>query len=136
MSKLDRFLISEGLIGSCPNISAITLARYLSDYRPILMCESYYDYGHIHFRFFHYWFEIEGFDNFVEGELKYLLKKGLKADLVEIDLVLDKGESNYDVIIKRTSVVKSLQEVDKLQSLEVAKKAKIKWVIKGYENSK
>ena len=65
MSKLDRFLISEGLIGSCPNISAITLDRYLSDYRPILMCESYYDYGHIHFRFFHYWFEIEGFDNFV-----------------------------------------------------------------------
>ncbi|GKB92738.1 RNA-directed DNA polymerase, eukaryota [Tanacetum coccineum] len=37
MSKLDRFLISEGLAGSCPNISAVALDRYLSDHRPILL---------------------------------------------------------------------------------------------------
>ncbi|GKC74307.1 RNA-directed DNA polymerase, eukaryota [Tanacetum coccineum] len=37
MSKLDRFLISESLMNSCPNISAITLERFLSDHRPILM---------------------------------------------------------------------------------------------------
>nr|GFA82531.1 RNA-directed DNA polymerase, eukaryota [Tanacetum cinerariifolium] len=40
MSKLDRFLISEGLMGLCPNTSAITLDRYLSNHRPILMHES------------------------------------------------------------------------------------------------
>ncbi|GJY40436.1 RNA-directed DNA polymerase, eukaryota, reverse transcriptase zinc-binding domain protein [Tanacetum coccineum] len=45
MSKLDRFIISEGLMNSCPNISAITLDRYLSDHRPILMHESHFDYG-------------------------------------------------------------------------------------------
>ncbi|GJX32988.1 RNA-directed DNA polymerase, eukaryota, reverse transcriptase zinc-binding domain protein [Tanacetum coccineum] len=38
MSKLDRFLISEGLLNSCPNISSITLDRYLSYHRPILFC--------------------------------------------------------------------------------------------------
>ncbi|GKB16653.1 RNA-directed DNA polymerase, eukaryota [Tanacetum coccineum] len=32
MSKLDRFLISEGLMGLCPNIFAITLDCYLSDH--------------------------------------------------------------------------------------------------------
>ncbi|GKE05160.1 RNA-directed DNA polymerase, eukaryota, partial [Tanacetum coccineum] len=37
MSKLDRFLISEGLMNSCPNLTAITLERYLSDHRPILI---------------------------------------------------------------------------------------------------
>ncbi|GJZ65153.1 RNA-directed DNA polymerase, eukaryota [Tanacetum coccineum] len=66
MSKLDRFLISNGLMGSCPNISAITLDRYLSDHRPILLREVCLDYGPIPFRFFHYWFEWEGFDKFVE----------------------------------------------------------------------
>ncbi|GKD91455.1 RNA-directed DNA polymerase, eukaryota, reverse transcriptase zinc-binding domain protein, partial [Tanacetum coccineum] len=44
MSKLDLFFISEGLLNSCPNISSITLDRYLSDYRHILMRESHHDY--------------------------------------------------------------------------------------------
>ncbi|GJS59119.1 RNA-directed DNA polymerase, eukaryota [Tanacetum coccineum] len=65
MSKLDRFLISEGLMGFCPNISAITLDRYLSDHRPILLREACHDYGPIPFRMFHYWFEWDGFDKFI-----------------------------------------------------------------------
>ncbi|GKA18233.1 RNA-directed DNA polymerase, eukaryota [Tanacetum coccineum] len=59
LSKLDRFLISEGLMESCPNISAISLDRYLSDHRPILLRELCFDYGPIPFRFYHYWFELE-----------------------------------------------------------------------------
>ncbi|GKD24834.1 RNA-directed DNA polymerase, eukaryota, partial [Tanacetum coccineum] len=47
MSKLDRFLISEGLMGMCPNIFAITLDRYLTDHRPILLREVCHDYGPI-----------------------------------------------------------------------------------------
>ncbi|GJS45101.1 RNA-directed DNA polymerase, eukaryota, reverse transcriptase zinc-binding domain protein [Tanacetum coccineum] len=132
MSKLDHFLISEGLISSCPNISAITLDRYLFDHRPNLMRETHYDYGPIPFRFLHYWFDMEGFDTFVEEtwkeahvvdfnamvklmkKLKYLKenihvwnkakkeitknsKISLKAELAELNSVLDKGEDrNYD----------------------------------------
>ncbi|GJT40169.1 RNA-directed DNA polymerase, eukaryota [Tanacetum coccineum] len=70
MSKLDRFLISESLMSSCPNISAITLDRYLFDHKPILMRESHFDYGPIPFHFFHYWFDLDGFDNFVEQTWK------------------------------------------------------------------
>ncbi|GJX52196.1 RNA-directed DNA polymerase, eukaryota [Tanacetum coccineum] len=66
MSKLDRFFISEGLLNSCPNISSITLDCYLSDHMPILLRESHHDYGPSPFRFFHYWFELEGFDTFVK----------------------------------------------------------------------
>ncbi|GJX27929.1 RNA-directed DNA polymerase, eukaryota [Tanacetum coccineum] len=66
MSKLDRFLISKNLMSSNPNINATTLDRYLSDHRPIFMREAHFDYGPIPFRFFHYWFEWDGFDNFVE----------------------------------------------------------------------
>ncbi|GJZ47731.1 RNA-directed DNA polymerase, eukaryota, reverse transcriptase zinc-binding domain protein [Tanacetum coccineum] len=49
---------------------AITLDRYFSDHRPILMRESHYDYGPVPFRFFHYWFEMEGFDKLVEESWK------------------------------------------------------------------
>ncbi|GKA09232.1 RNA-directed DNA polymerase, eukaryota [Tanacetum coccineum] len=39
MSKLDRFLVSDGLISSFPYISAICLDRHLFDHRPILLRE-------------------------------------------------------------------------------------------------
>ncbi|GKB01988.1 RNA-directed DNA polymerase, eukaryota [Tanacetum coccineum] len=65
MSKLDRFLISEGIMGFCPNITSITLDRYLSDHRPIILREVCYDYGPIPFRMYHYWFEWDGFDRFI-----------------------------------------------------------------------
>nr|GEY15367.1 RNA-directed DNA polymerase, eukaryota, reverse transcriptase zinc-binding domain protein [Tanacetum cinerariifolium] len=66
MSKLNRFLVSDSLLCNCPHISSVTLDRYLSDHRPILLRESIYDYGPIPFKFYHYWFEIDGFDKLVE----------------------------------------------------------------------
>ncbi|GJR39596.1 RNA-directed DNA polymerase, eukaryota [Tanacetum coccineum] len=66
MSKFDRFLISEGVMLLCLNISTICLDRYLSDHRPSLLRESFFDYGPSPFRIFHFWFELDGFDNLVE----------------------------------------------------------------------
>ncbi|GKA92705.1 RNA-directed DNA polymerase, eukaryota, partial [Tanacetum coccineum] len=66
VSKLDRFLISENLMITCPNFTATSLERYLSDHRPILLRESHFDYGPTPFRFFHSWFEMEGFNKLVE----------------------------------------------------------------------
>ncbi|GJV11864.1 ALP1-like protein isoform X1 [Tanacetum coccineum] len=40
MSKLDRFLVSESVISGSPNIKAVTLERFLSDHRPILLKEN------------------------------------------------------------------------------------------------
>nr|GEZ51553.1 RNA-directed DNA polymerase, eukaryota [Tanacetum cinerariifolium] len=58
----------------------------------------------------------------------YIQKKNLKADLAEIDLLLKKGEGDSDILNKRV--------IEKLESMEVAQKAKIKWAIEGDENSK
>nr|GEV78358.1 RNA-directed DNA polymerase, eukaryota [Tanacetum cinerariifolium] len=66
MSKLDRFLISKGLMASLPHLSAICLDKHLSDHRPILMRKMNIDYGPTPFRFFHSWFQIEGFDKLVK----------------------------------------------------------------------
>ncbi|GJX63970.1 hypothetical protein Tco_0298313 [Tanacetum coccineum] len=53
-------------------------------------------------------------------------KQGLKEELINIDILLDIGEGNSDTINKRTELSKSLQELNKLDSLELAQKTKIK----------
>ncbi|GJR43183.1 RNA-directed DNA polymerase, eukaryota [Tanacetum coccineum] len=65
MSKLDRFFVFENLLSMCHNITAITLKRFISDHRPILLREVRYDYDPIPFRFYRYWLEVDGFDKLV-----------------------------------------------------------------------
>nr|GEZ69424.1 RNA-directed DNA polymerase, eukaryota [Tanacetum cinerariifolium] len=77
MSKLDRFLIFENLMYTYPNINAITLPRYLFDHCPIFLREISHDYGSIPFKVFHYWFDIDGFNNLVEGIWKGYQSKEL-----------------------------------------------------------
>ncbi|GJS59060.1 RNA-directed DNA polymerase, eukaryota, partial [Tanacetum coccineum] len=157
MSKLDRFLISEGLMVSCPKITAITLDRY--------------DYGPIPFRMFHYWFKWEGFDRFIvdtwnttsisdnnaiikftkkmrflKGQIRMwvkdkketvgLKKSNLKGMLNEIDVLIDVKKVDQELLNKRVDVLNSLQELEKLEAMEIAQKVKIKWSIEGDENSK
>nr|GEY74127.1 RNA-directed DNA polymerase, eukaryota, reverse transcriptase zinc-binding domain protein [Tanacetum cinerariifolium] len=66
MSKLDRFLSSEGLMMVFPSLSALCLDRHLSSHRPILLRELNVDYGPILFWVFHSWFSKDGFDKLVE----------------------------------------------------------------------
>ncbi|GKF33204.1 RNA-directed DNA polymerase, eukaryota [Tanacetum coccineum] len=58
MSKLDKFLISEGLLALFPSISALCLR------------ELNVDYGPTPFRFFHSWSSRKGFDKMVEDSWK------------------------------------------------------------------
>nr|GEX62972.1 RNA-directed DNA polymerase, eukaryota [Tanacetum cinerariifolium] len=63
--KLDRFLVTEGVVSLFPHISAICLDRHLSDHRPILLRDAISDYGAIPFRFYHSWLRLDGFDQMV-----------------------------------------------------------------------
>ncbi|GJU38233.1 RNA-directed DNA polymerase, eukaryota [Tanacetum coccineum] len=67
MSKLDRFLISNGLLSTFPLILAICLDRHLSDHRPILLREVISDFGPTPFRFYHSWLGLPGFDELVKN---------------------------------------------------------------------
>nr|GEX33257.1 signal recognition particle 19 kDa protein-like [Tanacetum cinerariifolium] len=171
MNKLDRFLIFDNLMCLCHSISSTSLDRFLSDHRPIIMREAHYDYGPIPFKFFHYWFELDGFDKLVEqtwleanvndqnsyskfmNKLKYLKEKIqiwarlhkeslnnrksiLKAELADLDGVIDKGEGLDADGHRRREVVRLIQEVEKVDAMEVAQKAKVKWSIEDDENSK
>nr|GEX39092.1 RNA-directed DNA polymerase, eukaryota, reverse transcriptase zinc-binding domain protein [Tanacetum cinerariifolium] len=126
MSKLDFFLISDNLMCSCPSTSSTSLDRFLSDHLPIIMRDAHYDYGPIPFKFFRYWFKLDGFDK----------KSILKAELADLDGVIDKVEGSDTDGHRRRDVVGLIQEAEKVDVMEVAQKAKIKWSIEGDENSK
>ncbi|GJY01398.1 RNA-directed DNA polymerase, eukaryota [Tanacetum coccineum] len=65
MSKLDRFLVSEGITMAFPSLTSVCLDRHLSDHRPILLKEIHSDFGPCPFRIYHSWFTREGFDDMV-----------------------------------------------------------------------
>ncbi|GJW55867.1 RNA-directed DNA polymerase, eukaryota [Tanacetum coccineum] len=122
MSKLDRFLISEGLSIDFPNLSGLCLDRHLSDHRPILMCEAKLDYGPTPFRMFHSWFSMEGFDSFVTEKWKGLIvtdsnaiiriKKKLQLLKMELKTWV-KEKKDHNSKAKSSTEVK-LAELDKI----------------------
>nr|GEX95048.1 RNA-directed DNA polymerase, eukaryota, reverse transcriptase zinc-binding domain protein [Tanacetum cinerariifolium] len=89
MSILDRFLASESVLNSFPNINAISLDRFLSDHRPILLKDNRYDYGPTPFRFFHNWLEMAGF----------------QKELGKLDSVIDCGQGNDEMVKKRLDII-------------------------------
>ncbi|GJX25618.1 RNA-directed DNA polymerase, eukaryota [Tanacetum coccineum] len=50
--------------------SAFKMSKFLSDHRLILLREASFDYGPTPFRFFHFWFDVDGFDKFVTDSWK------------------------------------------------------------------
>nr|GEW88148.1 RNA-directed DNA polymerase, eukaryota [Tanacetum cinerariifolium] len=66
MSKLDWFLVSEGIFSIFQYITAVCLDRHLSDHCPIILCEVQADFGLIPFWIYHSWISLEGFDAMVE----------------------------------------------------------------------
>nr|GEV97987.1 retrovirus-related Pol polyprotein from transposon TNT 1-94 [Tanacetum cinerariifolium] len=100
----------------------------------------YYDYGPVSFRFFHYWFKVEGFDKFIEDSWKeapIIESNALVRMMKKLKYLKEKiREGEINVVNRITEVVILVQEVEKMQSLEAAQKAKINWAIEGDENSK
>ncbi|GJS91685.1 RNA-directed DNA polymerase, eukaryota [Tanacetum coccineum] len=129
MSKLDRFLISKGLMALFPHLLALCLDKHLSDH--------------------------QGFDNLVEDTWMNLnidepngmikLKKKLQAlkiiikqwskhskkssykarisihsKLSDIDKILHQGGRNEEILNKRSMLLKELHDINSIESMEVA----------------
>ncbi|GJT23954.1 hypothetical protein Tco_0893891, partial [Tanacetum coccineum] len=135
MSKLDRFLISKDLMSKCPNVSSIILDKFLSDHRPILLRELSLDYGPLSFRFFHHWFDIDGFDSFV-----FEAWKGINVDdsndMLKLAKKLKILKVSPESMADRSNAMNDLINLEKIESIELAQKAKLKWSTEGDENSK
>ncbi|GKB17966.1 RNA-directed DNA polymerase, eukaryota [Tanacetum coccineum] len=89
MSKLDRFLVSQGTLDLFPNLTGLILHRNISDHRLILLKEAHVDYGPTPFRLYHSWFLEDDFqavivdswnnDGVVATNSMTLLKNKLKC---------------------------------------------------------
>nr|GEX22062.1 RNA-directed DNA polymerase, eukaryota [Tanacetum cinerariifolium] len=67
--RFNSFISDSGLVEI--NLGgSISLDRYLSDYRLILLGERYVDYGPTPLKKFHYWLDIEGFNKIVKDAWK------------------------------------------------------------------
>ncbi|GJU96120.1 RNA-directed DNA polymerase, eukaryota [Tanacetum coccineum] len=132
-SKLDRFLISEGILEIFPNLTGLILHRRISDHKPIILKESQLDYCPTPFRLFHSWFLEHDFiqkKNSMEND-----RKTLQDTMVEFDLCLDRGKGLLDDLLNCANIFRNLGEIDSKISTDLAQKAKIKWAIEGDENS-
>nr|GFA69439.1 RNA-directed DNA polymerase, eukaryota, reverse transcriptase zinc-binding domain protein [Tanacetum cinerariifolium] len=66
MKNMENIIESQGVDGDVVTMGDFNECEYLFDHRLILLRESIYDYGPIPFKFYHYLFEIDGFDKLVE----------------------------------------------------------------------
>nr|GEV07017.1 RNA-directed DNA polymerase, eukaryota [Tanacetum cinerariifolium] len=133
MSKLDRFLVTNGLLSLFPHVSAVCLDRHISDHRPILPREEW--------------------DDSIKKKLQ-ILKKEIRAwvadqkkkqsgcvddhksKLSDIDKKLDQGGVDDDLLLSRMEYMKKLYDVKTADARDSMQKAKIQWVIEGDENYK
>ncbi|GJV40039.1 RNA-directed DNA polymerase, eukaryota [Tanacetum coccineum] len=121
MSKLDRFLISDGIISLFPSITALCLDRHLSDHRPILLCEVKLDFGPTPFRFYHSWFGYVGFDEMVEQtwrSFSHSDKNGMirfKKKLRELKKTIRFwiNDKKTQLSGSKNSIIKELSDIDK-----------------------
>nr|GFA50985.1 RNA-directed DNA polymerase, eukaryota [Tanacetum cinerariifolium] len=132
MSKLDRFLVSNGIILGFLAITDVCLDRHLSDRRPILLNEIHTDFGPTLFRTFLSWFSREGFDVMVEqawssfthndsNSKNYILKT-----LGDIDKALDNGSVSDEFLVKRMELLNKYHELKQLDSNDAVQKSKVK----------
>ncbi|GJS06426.1 hypothetical protein Tco_0363222, partial [Tanacetum coccineum] len=66
----------------------------------------------------------------------YKAKISIQSNLSEIDKILDQGGSNEEILINRSLLLKKLHDINSIDSLEMAQKAKVRWAIEEDENTK
>nr|GEZ72045.1 RNA-directed DNA polymerase, eukaryota, reverse transcriptase zinc-binding domain protein [Tanacetum cinerariifolium] len=69
LSKLDRFLISEGVMEDIPDIKVTTIERLWSDHSPILLHSKKADFGPSPFKHYNSWLSRDGFDDIIKSTL-------------------------------------------------------------------
>ncbi|GJR53242.1 RNA-directed DNA polymerase, eukaryota [Tanacetum coccineum] len=157
MSKLDRFLVSDGIISLFPSITALCLDRHLSDHRPILLRDIQLDFGPTPFRFYYSWrsfshSDTNGLTRFKKKlqDLKSIiriwikdkratlsnLKHAIEIELRDIDKELDSGYVSDTYLARRLELKGQLHEIKDKEAADFVQKSKVRWAIKGDENSR
>ncbi|GJS49220.1 RNA-directed DNA polymerase, eukaryota [Tanacetum coccineum] len=139
MSKLDRFLVSEGIISLFPSLTALCLDHHLSNHRPILLNEIHTDYDSNQLIKFKK--KLQDLKVIIRGWIKdkksqfSKTKNAIIEDLIGIDKYLDNGIVSDELLLNHMELTTKLQEHKQIEAKDFAQKAKIKWAIEGDKNS-
>ncbi|PWA83425.1 RNA-directed DNA polymerase, eukaryota [Artemisia annua] len=66
LSKLDRFLMTDDVLTTNPDLKATVLDRLWSDHNPILLHTDKTDFGPTPFKLYHSWMERKGFEDMIK----------------------------------------------------------------------
>ncbi|GJW61414.1 RNA-directed DNA polymerase, eukaryota, reverse transcriptase zinc-binding domain protein [Tanacetum coccineum] len=121
LSKLDRFLISVEVVEALPDVWVTAIDRLWSDHNPILLHVSKSDFGPTPFKLFHSWLLRDSFDEIINTELPKLEQYKLGRKLLSHE---------------KFCLLKARIKLDTFESFDLFQKARVKWDIKGDENSK
>ena len=64
------------------------------------------------------------------------IKVGLLKSISDIDLKIDKGQATKEDMELRLRILKELGDLECVEAMDLAQKAKIRWGIEGDENTK
>nr|GEU37298.1 hypothetical protein [Tanacetum cinerariifolium] len=71
-----------------------------------------------------------------EKTTRNMVKLQTRNKLIEIDRVLDQGGTNTDIVKQRMELVKSLNDLESLEAMDITQKANVRWSIEEDENTK
>ncbi|GKA30426.1 RNA-directed DNA polymerase, eukaryota [Tanacetum coccineum] len=131
MSKLDRFLVSDGFLSLFPHTSAVCLDRHLSDHRPILLREFNTDYGATPFRLFHSWFDFQGFDDMITQTWNLLSQDSNAMGSLQKNSGSQKNQlgANDDLLSVRSELLKQYHDIHSVETREKRANLAVKGVM-------
>ncbi|GKB48572.1 RNA-directed DNA polymerase, eukaryota, reverse transcriptase zinc-binding domain protein [Tanacetum coccineum] len=106
LNKLDRFLISEGIIEYIPDIIITAIDRMWSDHSPILLHA-----------------EVRKNDK--------SQKRVILSEIKDIEKKIDDGSASTFDRGKRITLLQNIDKLDNLEALDLIQKPHIKWDIEG-----
>ncbi|GJZ50112.1 RNA-directed DNA polymerase, eukaryota, reverse transcriptase zinc-binding domain protein [Tanacetum coccineum] len=118
-----------GKIFTWMNKSVTVLDRVWSDHNPILLHCQKNDFGPTPFKVYHSWFERCDFDNVVKETWNSFAAN-------DDDEKIDAGQASDDDRMLRVNTWHELDNLEKLTSMDLIQKARIRWDVEGDENFK
>ncbi|GKB87478.1 RNA-directed DNA polymerase, eukaryota, partial [Tanacetum coccineum] len=135
MSKLDRFLITEGLLSLFPSISALWFDKLVENSWKKAACTESNAIIKLKRKLQALKSSIKQWvkDDKINANAAKLL---IRARLLDLDKTIDQGRGTNEIANDRSKLLKELHDLNTSTSFDLAQKAKICWAIEGDENSK
>ncbi|GJY99944.1 RNA-directed DNA polymerase, eukaryota, reverse transcriptase zinc-binding domain protein [Tanacetum coccineum] len=153
LSKLDRFLILEDVIDLLLDIRITALDKIWSDHNPILLYVDKINFGPSPFKLYNSWLLRDGFDDLIKSEWDLLDSKKTEfpikchekfqteklvalKEITSIEKKINEGSALPSDTENRLNLLHELEKINKLASMDLIQKARVKWDIEGDENLK